>query len=151
MVTFLDFIDYCIDKNLLNEEKKKHIRISGIVDEAINYVKLFVFSVRPNLYDLDGRYSAINHIYAAGAYAADNLGRGSELKTISQVLASDDALMLIMIGSRIDRESVDAMSTCIEGIATDWVNQASDEAETSLRLSNMLVGTFLLGVMTFMK
>ncbi len=151
MVTFIDFIDYCIGKHLISEEKNIYLKINGIIDAAIAYVKLFVSSARLNLYNVDDRYNAINHIYAAGAYTADWLNRGTELKTITEALASDDALMLIMINSEIDRDSVDSMTTCMEDMASDWINMASNKKEISLRLSNMLVGSFLLGVMTFMK
>ena len=146
--SFISFIDYCIDKQLLNTMNKDIVLKHEYINEAISYVKFFISGTTLNIVNKDDRYQAIAHIYAAGVYVADHVLQGHSMKAISLSLRMTDSLYLINVDSRIDIVSISNMSSAIDELLTSWIDSVEGN-KIIYRITNALVSAFLLGVMTY--
>ena len=153
MVSFLDFVDYCLDNGLTNAKQKQYMT-DDIINEAVEYVKFFLPMCKIEGFDLIGneydRYTILDHCHSAGAFIASKRNQKMSFKEINKLLRTDDAKMLLMLDKKIKRDDVEALSTCIEQMLNDFIS-AEKPKDSNAAYVHCMVGTVILGAIVFMK
>ncbi len=149
MELFVDFIDYCVEHDFIHKEKEELLKDPGIIDAAIGYAKAFAENVKMDYSDVDDRYTAVCHAYAAGVWVAIRLNAGKSIPDSLEDTLQCDSIYLVKLKSGINGNELDAMTTVLEDIYNPWIAKAATKEKWSLRLTNVMIGSYLLGYMTY--
>lgn len=153
MVSFLGFVDYCIDNDLIHAEQKQFMT-SDVINTAVEYVKFFLPMCKMEGFDLigneDDRYTILDHCHSAGAFIASKRNQKMSFEEIGKLLRTDDAKMLLMLDKKIKRDDVEALSTCIEAMLNDYI-AAEKPKDINTAYVHCMVGSVILGAICFMK